>query len=158
MCVLFLYMKVKNVENDEKYMKIALKEAEKAFKKGEVPVGVVIVKNNKIISKAYNKREKSKNVLKHAEIIAINKACKKLKSWRLEDCEIYVTLEPCLMCSGAIQQARIKRLVYATESPKYGAVENNYQIFKNCGIKIAREIFQKESQKLLRDFFELRRK
>lgn len=146
------------MKNDEKYMEVALKQAEKAFKKGEVPVGVVIVKNNKIISKAYNKREKSKNVLNHAEIIAIHKACKKLKSWRLEECEIYVTLEPCLMCSGAIQQARIKRLIYATDSPKYGEVENNHQVFKNNDIRITREIFQNESRKLLRDFFEIRRK
>ena len=86
----------------EKYMKIALKQAEKALKYNEVPVGCVIVKNNKIIAKAYNKKEKTKNVIQHAEIIAISKACKKIKNWRLDNCEIYITMEPCMMCSGAI--------------------------------------------------------
>ena len=96
----------------EKIMKIALKNAKKALKHDEVPVGAVIVKNNKIISQAYNKKEKTKNVINHAEIIAISKACKKLKTWRLDDCEIYITMEPCMMCSGAIEQARIKKIIY----------------------------------------------
>ena len=89
---------------NEFYMNIAIKEAKKAYKYEEVPVGAVIVKNNKIVSKAFNKKEKTKNVIKHAEIIAISKACKKLKNWRLDECELYVTMEPCMMCSGAIEQ------------------------------------------------------
>jgi tRNA(adenine34) deaminase len=84
-----------------------------------VPVGAVIVKNNKIISKAYNKKEKTKNVTKHAEIIAISKACKKIKNWRLDECEIYVTMEPCMMCCGAIEQSRIKKIIYGVKNEKY---------------------------------------
>ena len=100
----------------EYYMKIAIKEANKAFKINEVPVGAVIVKNKKIIAKAYNKREKTKNVINHAEIIAITKACKNIKNWRLDDCEIYITMEPCMMCSGAIQQSRIKKIIYGVKN------------------------------------------
>lgn len=96
----------------EVYMALALKEAEKAFLKGEVPIGVVIVKDGKIISKAHNTRRKSKNAVNHAEIIAIQKACKRLKDWRLENAEIYVTLEPCPMCAGAIANARIKECYF----------------------------------------------
>ena len=92
------------------FMEEALKEARKALKKQEVPIGAVIVKNGKIIAKGHNVREKRKNALMHAEIIAINKACKKTKDWRLENCSIYVTLEPCPMCAGAIANARIERV------------------------------------------------
>ena len=94
------------------FMKEALKLAQKAFDKDEVPIGAVVVQNGKIISRGYNTREKSQNAIKHAEIIAIEKACKKLKSWRLDDCELYVTLEPCPMCAGAIANARITKLHY----------------------------------------------
>ena len=94
---------------NEYYMKIAIKQANKALKYNEVPVGAIIVKNNKIIAKAYNKKEKSNDSTKHAEIIAISKACKKFKNWRLDDCILYVTMEPCMMCSGAIEQSRIKK-------------------------------------------------
>ena len=97
------------------FLEEAKKEALKALKKNEVPIGAVIVINNKIIARGYNKREKSQNAIKHAEIVAIEKACKKLKSWRLEDACIYVTLEPCPMCAGAIANARIKKLVYGAE-------------------------------------------
>lgn len=141
------------------YMKIALKEAKKAFNHNEVPVGAIIVKNNKIISKAYNQREKKQNVIKHAEIIAIEKACKKLKTWHLEDCEIYVTLEPCLMCCGAIEQSRIKKIYYSTESPIYGQIENNNKVFKNNNkMIIYNDIYSKESKKLLKEFFIHKRK
>lgn len=101
-------------------MNEAIKEAEKAFKKNEVPIGAVIVLNNKIIAKGYNKREKSQNATRHAEIIAIEKACKKLHSWRLDEAEMYVTLEPCPMCAGAIANARIKKVVYACEEKTSG--------------------------------------
>ena len=94
--------------NTEKYMKEAIKEAKKAYMKDEIPVGAVIVKDNKIISRGYNLKEEKKNTIKHAEIIAIEKASKKLCSWRLVDCEMYITLEPCAMCAGAIINSRIK--------------------------------------------------
>ena len=96
-------------------MEIALKEAKKANKKDEVPIGAVIVRDNKIIAKGYNKREKSKNAINHAEIVAIKRACRKLKDWRLENCEMYVTLKPCPMCAGAISNARIKRVYFGAE-------------------------------------------
>ena len=97
------------------FMEIALKEAKKANKKDEVPIGAVIVKDNKVIAKGYNKREKSKNAINHAEIVAIKRACRKLKDWRLENCEMYVTLKPCPMCAGAISNARIKRVYFGAE-------------------------------------------
>ncbi|MDY2696257.1 MAG: nucleoside deaminase [Eubacteriales bacterium] len=97
---------------DEKFMKIALKEAQISFNNDEVPIGAVIVKGTEVIAKAHNTRNKSQNAINHAEILAISKACKKLKSWRLEDCDIYVTLEPCPMCAGAILNARIKNVYF----------------------------------------------
>ena len=97
------------------FMEEAIKEATKALKKQEVPIGAVIVKNGKIISKGHNVREKRKNALMHAEIIAINKACKKIKDWRLEDCSLYVTLEPCPMCAGAIANARIEKVFFGAK-------------------------------------------
>lgn len=142
----------------DEYMKIALKEAEKAIKKDEVPVGAVVIKSGKVISKAYNQKEKKKNVTRHAEIIALEKAMKKLKTWHLDDCELYVTLEPCMMCCGAIEQSRIKKIVYATDSKQFGQIVNNYQVFKNKKIEIVEKICQEESQKLLKKFFETKRK
>ena len=136
---------------NEYYMKIALKLAKKALKQGEVPVGAIIVKNNKIISKAYNKKEKTNDVTKHAEIIAISKACRKLKNWRLENCEMYVTMEPCMMCSGAIEQSRLKKIVYGVKNENYGYVHN----LKN--IEIISQIYQNECKKLLQSFFKKRR-
>ena len=136
---------------EEYYMSIAIKEAKKAYKYEEVPVGAVIVKNNKIISKAYNKKEKTKNVIKHAEIIAISKACKKIKNWRLDDCEIYVTMEPCMMCCGAIQQSRIKKVVYGVENENYGYTKS----LKN--IKIISKVCQNECKNLIQSFFKKRR-
>lgn len=102
------------------FMKESLKEAKKALKANEVPIGAVITKNGKIIARGHNSREKKQNAIKHAEIIAIEKACKKLKSWRLDDCEIYVTLEPCPMCAGAIANARIKKLIYGAKEKTSG--------------------------------------
>ena len=139
------------------YMKIALKEAKKALKKNEVPIGAIIVKNNKIIAKAHNQKEKTKIVTKHAEIIAIEKACKKLKTWHLNDCILYTTVEPCLMCSGAIIQSRIDKVVYGTENEKFGKLNN---IIKNDNIKIEIEsgILKNESIDLLQQFFNKKRK
>lgn len=109
---------------NEKYIKILKKLVNKAYKKDEVPVATIVVKNNKIISKGYNKKEKNNDPTAHAEIIAIKKACKKLKSNYLNDCEIYITLEPCMMCSALIEQTHIKKINYFTKSPKYGFINN----------------------------------
>ena len=95
------------------FMSVAIREARKSYKIGDVPVGAVIVKNGVIIAKAHNIKEKKHNAIMHAEIIAIEKACKKLKRWRLNDCELYVTMEPCMMCTGAIVQSRIKKIYYS---------------------------------------------
>lgn len=133
------------------YMNIAIKEAKKAYKYEEVPVGAVIIKNNKIIAKAYNKKEKTKNVIKHAEIIAISRACKKIKNWRLDDCEIYVTMEPCMMCSGAIQQSKIKKIVYGIKNKNYGFTDQ----LKN--IEIISQVCEKECLELVQSFFKKKR-
>ena len=145
----------------EKIMKIALKNAKKALKHDEVPVGAVIVKNNKIISQAYNKKEKTKNVINHAEIIAISKACKKLKTWRLDDCSLYVTLEPCLMCSGAIIQSRISKVYFATKNEKFGYVSSIDSLLNkknNHKVEIHEGMCQKKAQKMLIEFFKNKRK
>ena len=143
--------------NSEQFMNIALAEAIKARNKGEIPVGCIIVKDGKVISKGYNLRESKKNSLYHAEIIAINKACKKLKSWRLLNCEMYVTLEPCSMCAGAIIQSRIKKLYIGTDDPKTGACGSKLNIIEdykhNHEVEIERNIMQKECQNILQEFF-----
>ena len=136
---------------NEYYMKIALKLAKKALKQGEVPVGAIIVKDNKIIAKAYNKKEKTHNVTKHAEIIVISKACRKLKNWRLENCEMYVTMEPCMMCSGAIEQSRLKKIVYGVKNENYGYIHN----LKN--IEIISQVCEKECREIVQTFFKKRR-
>ncbi|MDO4265298.1 MAG: tRNA adenosine(34) deaminase TadA [Eubacteriales bacterium] len=111
---------MKKLTPDEKFMRQAIKEAEKAAAIEEVPIGCVIVREGKIIARGYNKRTRAGNVLAHAEILAINKACRKCGDWRLEDCTLYVTLEPCPMCAGAIVQARIPRVVIGCMNPKAG--------------------------------------
>ncbi|NLM62715.1 MAG: nucleoside deaminase [Mollicutes bacterium] len=141
-----------------KYMKIALEEAKKSLLFGDVPVGAVIVKNGKIIAKSHNKREKNKIATYHAEILVIEKACKKLKTWRLDDCILYVTLEPCLMCYGAIIQSRIPKVVYATSSDKYGFSQKiNNDMIKNIKIIDLEKMYGNESKKMLREFFEDKR-
>ena len=119
--------------DDYYYMNKAYKEALKALKEDEVPVGAIIVKDNKIIAKAYNKKEHTNLATAHAEILAINKANKKLKSWHLDDCIMYVTLEPCVMCVGAIIQSRIKKVVYGAKSYQDGAIESAIKIFETKG-------------------------
>ena len=141
----------------EKYMNEALKEAKKAFKKGEVPIGCVIVKDGKIISRGYNKKESSNLATSHAEIIAINKACKKLNNWRLIDCTLYVTVEPCLMCCGAIIQSRIKKIVYGTPNEYYGAVESIESTLDKYNIEIDKSILQNKCSYILQKFFKKRR-
>lgn len=142
-------------------METALKEAKKAAKKGDVPVGAVIVRNNIIISKAHNEKEKKKNATRHAEIIAIEKACKKLKTWHLNDCEMYVTLEPCLMCCGAVIQSRIKNIYYGIESKRFGYVESIDKLLnKNNTHKMDKieNLNIKECSDVLNSFFKNKRR
>ncbi len=137
------------------YMNIAINEAKKALNKGEIPVGAVIVKNNIVISKAYNTRETGKNALAHAEIVAIDKACKYLNNWRLEECDLYVTMEPCPMCCGAILQSRIKNVyfgAYSLESGCMGTVINLPKLLKNSSLTVYGGIMEDECKKLLTDF------
>lgn len=147
---------------EEKYMEEALKEAFKARAKDEVPVGAVIVLNGKIIARGHNKREAKKNSLCHAEIIAIDKACKKLKNFRLENCELYVTLEPCLMCAGAIVQARIKKVIFGASDNKYGmagTVFNAFELKSNHNVEIKKDVLKDECSEILTSFFkEMREK
>lgn len=138
-------------------MSAALREAEKAYALGETPIGAVVVKDGKIIASAHNLRETGKNALYHAEILAIDAACKKLGGWRLHQCDLYVTLEPCIMCSGAIVQARIKNLCYGADDPKGGAVKSIAQIpsmDKLCHHpNIISGIMAEECSQILKNFF-----
>ena len=136
---------------NEKYMKIAFDEAKKAYKHGEMPGGAVIVKNGKIIGKGYNKKEKKGNAIMHAEIIAINKACKKNKDWRLNDCEIYVTLEPCLMCIGAIVESRIKKVYCGVKNKKSNLCNEKICGEENIDIKYG--ILENDIIKQIKNFF-----
>ena len=144
-------------DEDIRFMRMALDEANRAYEEEEIPVGAVIVYQDKIIARAYNTRVSEKQVFTHAEIKAINKACKKLNSWVLEDCTIYVTLEPCLMCTGALLQSRIKRIVYATPEPKHGVIESVDHVLDNPKfnhrIEITSGILRNESSELLKKFF-----
>ena len=146
----------------EKFMKQALKEAQKAYDKLEIPVGAVIVKDGKIIARAHNIKELKNDTTKHAEIIAIQKASKKLGAWRLNDCEMYVTLEPCPMCAGAIIQARIKKLYIGTMDEKTGAcgsVLNLLEDYKfNHKVEVEYNVCKEECEKILKDFFKNLRK
>lgn len=142
--------------NNIYYMKIALKEAKKASSQNEVPIGCIIVKNNKIIAKAHNKKEKTKKITDHAEILAINKACKKLKTWHLNDCIMYTTVEPCLMCSGAIIQSHINIIYCAAKNEKFGELNNINKYLKKMTINYG--ILEKESIELLQKFFIKKRK
>ncbi|MEG0021750.1 MAG: nucleoside deaminase [Bacilli bacterium] len=142
-------------------MNEAIKEAKKALKHNDIPVGAVIVKNNKIIAKAHNKKELKKCSTKHAEIIAIEIACKKLKTWHLDDCDLYVTLEPCLMCCGAIIQSRLKNIYYGTTSNKFGYVKSIDNVFENKNNYKPEHIENLNvigCSKLLVDFFKDKRK
>ena len=156
MCVSF-FMDGEIMNNNLKYMQIAIKEAKKAAKRGDVPVGAVIVYKNKIIAKAHNKKQLRKNSLKHAELLVINKACKKLKTWHLDECTIYVTLEPCMMCTGAIIESRIKKIYYATKSDKYGSL-NKITEKNKTKMQINEGIYKKESIDILKKFFKEKRK
>ena len=145
------------------YMKEALKEAKKALKGkcADVPIGAVIIEEGKIIARAHNQKEKKQQATKHAEITAIEKACKKKKSWYLDNCELYVTMEPCLMCCGAIIQSRIKKVVYGTKNDKFGYVESIDKVFEKANNHkpiVESGVCEEECSQIVKDFFETKRK
>ena len=150
------------MQEKEIFMKQALKEAQKAYDKLEIPVGAVIVKDGKIIARAHNQKETKFDTTKHAEILAIQKASKKLKSWRLIDCEMYVTLEPCSMCAGAIINSRIKKVYIGTMDKKTGAVGSVFNLLDDYTFNHKPEfetgILQQECEDILKRFFKDLRK
>ncbi len=148
---------------DEKYMREAIKQAKKAYALDEVPIGCVIVREDKIIARAYNRRNTDKNTLSHAELSAIKKASKKCGDWRLEDCTMYVTLEPCPMCAGAIVQARIPKVVIGCFNPKAGCAGSVINLLQmkqfNHQVEIVPDVLHDECSTMLSQFFkELRAK
>lgn len=150
------------MNDDLKWMIEAYKQAKKAESIDEVPIGAIIVKDGKIISRAYNTREKTQLATRHAEIIAIEKACKKLGTWRLEDCELYVTLEPCVMCTGAIMHARIKRVVFGAKEKRWLALsslleQSNENSF-NHHLEYTSGVMQEECSKIISEYFKNKRK
>jgi tRNA(adenine34) deaminase len=150
------------MQEKEKFMKEALKEAQKAYNKLEVPVGAVIVKDGKIIARAHNQKETKFDTTKHAEILAIQKASKKLNSWRLINCEMYVTLEPCTMCAGAIINSRIKKIYIGANDEKTGAVGSVLNLFEDYKFNHKPEyengVLQQECEAILKQFFKDLRK
>lgn len=146
---------------NEKFMIEAIKEAKKAELIDEVPIGCVIVKDDKIIARGHNLRESKQRSTAHAEIIAIEKACRKLKSWRLEGCSLYVTLEPCPMCSGAILQSRIEHVVYGAKDPKGGCMESCMNMYEVKGFNhypdVIGGVLEDECGSLLKTFFKRKR-
>ena len=141
-----------------KFMKLAIEEGLKAYEKGEVPIGAVIVKDGEVIARAHNLKETKKDPTAHDEILAIRKAAEKLGTWRLENCDLYVTIEPCVMCAGAILQSRIRRLIYGARESKFGGVESVVNILNNPGFNHRVEVFggimEDECGRLMKDFFQ----
>lgn len=146
----------------EFYMKEALIEAEKAGAHGDIPVGAIIVQEGKIIARGRNLREKQHSVLLHAEMVAIQEACQVLGSWRLRDCDLYVTLEPCPMCAGAIVQAQIRTVVFGADDSKWGAGGSLFQLLQspllNYQTEVISGVYAEESKRLLQQFFAAKRK
>ncbi len=142
---------------EEKYMRAAIKQAKKAYALEEVPIGCVIVREDKIIARGYNRRNTDKNAIAHAEIAAIRKASKKTGDWRLEDCTMYVTLEPCQMCAGAIVQSRMKKVVIGSMNPKAGCVGSVLNLLQmpafNHQVEIEYGVLQEECSAMLSEFF-----
>ena len=142
---------------DTFYMKEAIRQAKKAYKIKEVPIGCVIVQGDKIIARGYNKRNTKKNTLAHAELLAINKASKAIGDWRLEDCTMYITLEPCQMCAGAIVQSRMKRVVIGSMNPKAGCAGSIINLLEmkefNHQVELEIGVLEKECTELLKQFF-----
>ncbi|MFY4777410.1 tRNA adenosine(34) deaminase TadA [Metabacillus sp. RGM 3146] len=145
------------MKNDEYYMMLALEEAKEAEARGEVPIGAVLVYNDEVVAKGFNLRETEQRSVAHAEILAIDEACRKLGTWRLEDTTLYVTLEPCPMCSGAIVLSRIKRLVYGAPDPKGGCAGTLMNLLQedrfNHQVEVTAGILQSECGSLLTGFF-----
>lgn len=143
--------------SDERYMKEAIKQAKKAYARKEVPIGCVIVYEDQIIARGYNRRNTDKNTLSHAEILAIKKASKKIGDWRLEDCTLYVTLEPCQMCAGAIIQARVSRVVIGSMNPKAGCAGSILNLLEmdafNHQAEVERGVLNEECSDMLTSFF-----
>lgn len=151
------------INQDEKYMREAIKQAKKAYALGEVPIGCVIVYEGKIIGRGYNRRTIDKNTLAHAEMMAIKKASKKMDDWRLEDCTMYVTLEPCQMCSGAIVQSRMKKVVIGCMNPKAGCAGSILNLLQmeefNHQVELENGVLGEECSAMMKQFFkELREK
>lgn len=148
-------------EDKYRFMYAALQEAEKAFEEDEVPVGVVVVHNNKIIGRGYNQVERLKDATAHAEMIALTAASNHLGNWRLNECDIYVTLEPCIMCTGALLASRIRGLYFGANDPKFGACGSIYNLAEesktNHSIIVYSGILAEESENLLKTFFEKKR-
>jgi len=146
---------------DNNFMKLAIQQAQIAEENGDVPIGAVIVYNNQIIGKAYNQREQLKDPTAHAEIIALTQAASFIESWRLHDCTMYVTLEPCPMCAGALVLARMDRLVYGCDDPKTGACKSLYNIVQderlNHRLEVTAGVLAAECSNLLQEFFLRRR-
>jgi len=156
-------MEQTNMTQDEKYMKQAIKQAKKAYALDEVPIGCVIVAGDKIIARGYNRRNTDKNPLAHAELSAIRKASKKTGDWRLEECTMYVTLEPCQMCAGAIVQARIPRVVIGAMNPKAGCAGSILNLLNvpefNHQVELTTGVLGEECSQMMKAFFkELREK
>ena len=149
------------MNEQEKFMKQALKEAQKAYEKLEVPVGAIIVKDGKIIARAHNLKETKHDTTKHAEILAIQKASKKLNSWRLIDCEMYVTLEPCSMCAGALINSRIKKVYIGAKNEKTGAVGSVFNLLDdykfNHKVEYETGILEENCKEQLKSFFKMLR-
>lgn len=149
------------MEKIEKYMKAAIKEAKKAELIDEVPIGCVIVKDDSIIARGHNIKESKKTPLGHAEIVAINKACKKLNCWRLEDCDIYITLEPCIMCAGAIIQSRFKHVYYGADDLKGGAFGSSINVLEAKNInhypEVISGVLKEECSSIISNYFKKKR-
>ena len=149
------------MEKEIRFMKEAIKEAKKAELIDEVPIGCVIVKDDKVIARGHNVRETKKTPLGHAEIIAIDKASKKLGAWRLQDCDMYITLEPCIMCAGAIIQSRIKHVYYGAKDPKGGAIESSINVLEAKNInhhpEITSGILEEECSNIISQYFKRKR-
>lgn len=150
-----------SLDKDEYFMELALAAAANAYTESEIPIGCVLVKSGQVIATAYNKREQNQNTLAHAELLAINSACKLFNSWRLDNVDCYVTLEPCHMCLSALQQARVHRIIYGAASPKTGAIESIDNFFSNNNLnhypEIKSGILAEEATNLLQQFFNKRR-
>ncbi|GAA3197111.1 tRNA adenosine(34) deaminase TadA [Lentilactobacillus kefiri] len=147
---------------DSRYMKAAMVEAQKAYMIGEVPIGAVVVHDGIIIGRGHNLREHLNDGIAHAEILAIEEACRYLNSWRLIDCDLYVTIEPCLMCSGAIINSRIDNVCFGSRDPKAGAVRSLYTVLEdsrlNHRVNVVEGVLADQSAKIMKDFFKAARK